>query len=137
MKNGKPGIFVDTNVFVYAFDKSNERKRRLARALLASDDSRFVISTQVIGEFANVALKKLGLDATQTNLIVDKLRELETVPVDAALIKTAVEIHAMHRLSFYDSLIIAAAEHAGCSTMYSEDLNDGQRIRGVAISNPF
>jgi len=131
--------FVDTNVFVYAQDKSNPEKRATAMQLLKrlSADGSLVISTQVLQEFANVAVRKLGLHLPETNALLDELAKLPVLSIDLATIKDAATIHFAHQLSFFDSLIISTAARHGCSCVYSEDMADGQTIKGVTVVNPF
>jgi len=131
--------FVDTNVFVYAQDASVPHKRAKALELLKtlSAEGKLCISTQVLQEFANVAVRKLGLNLPETNVLLDELAKLRVLPIDMAVIKDAVSIHFSNKLSFFDSLIISTAARHGCSCVYSEDMADGQTIRGVTIINPF
>jgi predicted nucleic acid-binding protein len=132
-------VFVDTNIFVYAQDKADTVKQAKALELIRdlAEDGRIVISTQVLQEFASVAVRKLGLLLPQTNALLDELAKLPTCNIDAGTIKDAVVIHFANRLSFFDSLTIATAVKNGCTYVYSEDLADGQTIRGVTIVNPF
>jgi len=131
--------FVDTNVFVYAQDAFNLEKRAQALELLKmlSSENRLVISTQVLQEFASVAIKKLGLRLPEINALLDELAKLPVKNVDPSIIRNAVTIHFMHKLSFFDSLIIATAAGHDCSIVYSEDMADGQTIQGVTVVNPF
>ena len=131
--------FVDTNVFVYAQDASNPKKREAALQLLKrlSAEEDLAISTQVLQEFANCALKKLGLGLPETNALLDELAKLTVLSIDLSTIKDAVTIHFTHQLSFFDSLVVSTAARNRCSFLYSEDMADGQTIRGVTIINPF
>jgi len=131
--------FVDTNVFVYAQDSSNPDKRTRALDLIKSlsSEGRIVISTQVLQEYANVAVRKLGLLLPQTNALIDELAKLPVCPIDSLIIKDAVALFFTHKLSFFDSLIIATAARNNCAYLYSEDMADGQTINGVTIVNPF
>ena len=131
--------FVDTNVFVYAQDSSNPEKREAALLLLEwlSKEGNLVISTQVLQEFANCAVKKLGLRLPETNALLDELAKLTVHSIDLSTIKDAVTIHFTYQLSFFDSLVVATAARNGCLYLYSEDLANGQTIRGVTIVNPF
>lgn len=132
-------VFVDTNVLVYSVDYRVREKRSRARKLLESlpREGYGVISTQVMQEFYVVATRKLGIDALIAKNMLNALRGFETVTVDIDLIKEAVDCSILDRLSFWDALIIVAAEKAQCSAVWSEDLNDGQVVRGVRIENPF
>jgi len=131
--------FVDTNVFVYAQDSADQQKRARALELLKmlSAERRLVISTQVMQEFASVAVRKLKLPLPATNALLDELSKLPVCTIDIVTIKDALTIHFANKFSFFDSLIVATAARYGCSYLYSEDMADGQTIRGVTIINPF
>jgi predicted nucleic acid-binding protein len=131
--------FGDTNVFVYAQDTSDPRRRTVALELLKSlsAEGRILISTQVLQEFASVAVRKLGLSLPETHALLDELAKLPVCATDVSTIKEAVTIHFAHKLSYFDSLIIASAAQNRCSFLYSEDMASGQTIRGVTIVNPF
>ncbi|MBC7782795.1 MAG: PIN domain-containing protein [Burkholderiales bacterium] len=128
--------FVDTNILVYAFSSSpgdfEVRARRLLREMPG-----LVISTQVLLEFANVAMNKASLPAASVLRILGLRRYVEVVVVEPHDIEVAVELRMTTSISLWDSLIVAAASKAGCSTLYTEDLNHGQIIRGVKVVNPF
>lgn len=131
--------FIDTNVLVYADAGDEPAKQRRALSLIAAArlSSQGVVSTQVLQEFANVALRKLGLPP---DLLRERLRfysGFDVVPVTAELIATAVDLHASHRLAFYDALVLRAAIAAGCGRLWSEDMQDGLRLGGLQIANPF
>jgi len=131
--------FIDTNVFVYAQDVSDPKRRTTALNLLQSlaSEGRILISTQVLQEFASVAVKKLGLSLPETNSLLDELAKLPVCTIDVVTIKDAVTIHFAHKLSYFDSLIVSTAARNGCSYIYSEDVADGAVIKGVTIVNPF
>ena len=127
-------VFVDTNIAAYAFGE-DEAKKAKARALLADQPT---ISTQVINEFHNVARRKLGLDmATRHRIATDLLQSCRIVAVDQAIVAAAMQVEARYQVSYWDALIIAAALATGCSTLYSEDMQDGFVYRGVTVANPF
>lgn len=131
--------FIDTNVLVYADAGDEPAKQRRALSLIAAArlSGQGVVSTQVLQEFANVALRKLGLPP---DLLRERLRfyaGFDVVPVTAELIATAVDLHASHQLAFYDALILRAAIAAGCGRLWSEDMQDGLRLGGLQIANPF
>jgi predicted nucleic acid-binding protein len=132
--------FLDTNVLVYAVDEADPEKRATARRLLGSIGEReFVLSTQVLGEFYAVVTRKLAqpIPETVASAVVDQLSLLPMVPCDAALVKAAVRRSRSSQLSYWDGLIVAAAEAGRCGTLLSEDLNDGQLIGSVRVENPF
>ncbi len=132
-------VFVDTNIFAYSIDKKDQDKQEQARRILKRvvESHQPVISTQVINEFYVVATTKLKADHFIAKNIVHNFRNMEIVAADLDLIEQAIDISAMSRLSYWDSLIVAAAEKANCEFLFSEDLNPGQTYRGVVALNPF
>lgn len=134
--------FIDTNIFVYSFEEGQPAKREKALTLIqeALATGMGMISTQVIQEFLNVATQKFAIP-----MQIDHAREylrlvmnpLCQVYPDLALYESCLGLQAQTGYSFYDSLILAAALRGGCEVMYSEDLHDGQEVRGVKIINPF
>lgn len=132
-------IFIDTNLFVYTLDKKDESKQEKARNILRKiiESHQPVISTQVIKEFYVVATNKLKASQIVVKNIMHNLRNMEVVHDDVELIEQAIDISIISQLSFWDALIIAAAEKAYCEFVFSEDLNAGQSYRGVIVINPF
>ena len=138
--NGR--FFLDTNVFVCSFDRSAPAKARRALQLIHSAVAtrKGIISYQVVQEFFNVALHRFAnpmtvADAEQYLLSV--FRPLLAIHSSPALYGEALRIIDRYRLSWYDSLIVAAAIEGECDVLYSEDLNSGQRFDKVTIANPF
>ena len=135
-------FFLDTNIFVYSFDVTAHGKQQQARELIKSalQSGNGHISFQVIQEFFNVATRKF---ATPMSLLTGKeycdkvFMRLEVVSPDGEYIKTALDIAATTGYSLYDALIISAALKAGCNILYTEDLQNGQKIRDLTIVNPF
>lgn len=132
-------VFLDTNLLLYTVDKQDPDKHEQARRVLKriTCDHVAVISTQVLQEFYSAATSKLKLDKMVAKHLLHSFANLETVVADLALIEQAVDISALFQLSFWDSLVVAAAERGNCSYLVTEDLNDGQSIRGVQVVNPF
>ena len=132
-------IFIDTNILVYTLDQKNIEKRDKARNIVKKvvESHQPVISTQVIKEFYVVASTKLKADSIVVKNIIHNLHNLEIVNNDLDLIEQAIDISILSQLSFWDSLIIAAAEKANCEYVLSEDLNSGQNYRGIKLLNPF
>jgi len=132
-------IFIDTNIFVYALDKKDEIKREKARNILKKivESHQPVLSTQVIKEFYVSAITKLKADHFIVKNIIHNFRNMEIVNNDLELIEQAIDISVISQISFWDSLIIAAAEKSNCEYVFSEDLNSGQTYRGVMVINPF
>jgi len=135
-----PGkVFLDANVFVYAQDSGSPDKRRKSREIISqlavSGDG--VVSTQVMQEFFVAATRKLGAAPLAAKGVLKTFTVFEIVQVSEELIHEAVDCSILNQLSFWDSLILAAASSAGCNTVLSEDLNAGQTILGVKVQNPF
>ncbi len=132
-------FFIDTNVLVYANDASNPEKKGRAREILgeALSSRRACLSTQVLQEFFVAATRKLGVEPRNARAQVARLSSLEIVLIDTDLVLGAIDLHVLHRLSFWDSLIINAAAAARCTVLYTEDLNAGQVLNGVKVVNPF
>jgi predicted nucleic acid-binding protein len=132
--------FLDTNVLVYAYDSASSTKQPVAQRLLrAAVAGHYVISAQVLAEFAATLLYKVRPSVHPSDLIVllDALGPIKVLPSDADVVRRAVEARATYRIHFYDGMIVAAAEKAGCKRIWSEDLNSGQEYFGVTVKNPF
>lgn len=132
--------FLDTNVLVYAYDVSDSRKQRLAQDLLRKAlAGESVLSTQVLAEFAATLLHKLSPPVPPVDVLVilNALGPIRLVAPDGDIVRRAVEARASYGLHFYDGMIVAAAERAGCGRIWSEDLNADQSYFGVAVTNPF
>jgi predicted nucleic acid-binding protein len=134
--------FIDTNILIYLFDDVDRRKSDIARDYLSralkTGDS--IISYQVVQETLNVITKKLPEPATAEQaekLLNSVLLPLWKVNPSRDLYNKGIAIQARYQFSFYDSLIVAAALEAGCSTLYSEDLQHGQRIEQLTVIDPF
>ena len=131
--------FIDTNVLVYADAADAPDKHGRALALIAAlrRQGQGVLSTQVLQEYANVALRKLALPAALVRERLGFYARFELVATTAALIADAVDLHALRGVSFYDALIVRAAAAAGCAQLFSEDLQHGAVLAGVRVVNPF
>jgi predicted nucleic acid-binding protein len=135
MLDGK--VFIDTNIFVYSSDVNEPEKRKGSRILLESIGDRCVISTQVMQEYYVTATRKLGMNPLVVKGIVGSMEQYEIVGITPSLIQEAIDCQILSRISFWDALIVAAAESARCASICSEDLNAGQSIRGLRVENPF
>lgn len=132
-------VFIDTSVLVYTLDNKDELKKEKARRILKKiiELHQPVLSTQVIKEFYIVAVSKLKADRLIVKNIINNFRNMEIVNNDLDLVEQAVDISVISQISFWDSLIVAAAEKAHCEYIFSEGLNPGQTYRGVTVVNPF
>jgi predicted nucleic acid-binding protein len=135
-------FFLDTNIFVYSFDRSSAAKAQRAAQLIreALTTRKGVISYQVVQEFFNVALRRFSqpmqaADAEQYLSTV--FRPLLGVHSSQALYAEALHFHAQSGLSWYDALIVSAAIQARCDLVFTEDLQHGQRFGTLQVRNPF
>jgi predicted nucleic acid-binding protein len=132
--------FLDSNVFVYAYDESDPRKQAIAQKLVARGlRGEAVASSQVLAEFAVTLLQKASPPARSEVLlaILNALGPIKLISVDADTVRRAVEARATYGVHFYDGMIVAAAERGGCKRIWSEDLNSGQQYFGIEVLNPF
>jgi len=131
--------FIDSNIIVYANDARDKEKQAIALNVITEHmkSGTGVISTQVLQEYAHVALNKLHQrqDVILRQLVL--LEEMTVIQQSPALIRRAVEIKAAYQISFWDACIIAAAEHAKCNVILSEDMNASQFYSGIVMQNPF
>lgn len=131
--------FIDTNIIVYANDARDKEKQAIALNVITEHmkSGSGVISTQVLQEYAHVALNKLHQrqDVILRQLVL--LEEMTVIQQSPALIRRAVEIKATYQISFWDACIIAAAEYAKCNVILSEDMNASQFYSGIVMQNPF
>ena len=132
--------FLDTNVLVYAYDLREPEKRRIARHILdAGFGSQLVVSSQVLAEFAATMLHRASPPASADAVMkaLDALAAIRLIIPDGELVRRAVEARVAYGIHFYDGMIVAAAERAGCQQILSEDLNAGQEYFGIPATNPF
>lgn len=133
--------FVDTNVLIYAYDNQAGAKQRRAQQRLSAlwDSGAGVLSVQVLQEFFNNATRKLRdpLALAKAREVVRLYREWVVVPATPEQVLAATELMESYRLSFWDSMIVAAAEAADAVVLLSEDLSHGQTIAGLRVENPF
>ena len=139
-KTCMPGkTFVDTNILVYAVDQDEAPRRDASRKAIESlvADGSGVISTQVMQEFYVAATRKLGMPPLAAKTVLNTFAVFDIVQISPELIQQAIDCAVLKTLSFWDALIITAASSAGCARVYTEDLNAGQSVLGVAIENPL
>jgi predicted nucleic acid-binding protein len=133
--------FVDTNILVYAYDRAEPSKQPVAQALLAAlwRDRAGALSTQVLQELYVVATRKFipPMGRAAARELVALYGEWPVVQVDVPLILAATGLEDRHTLSFWDALIVEAAQRCGATRLLTEDLQAGRQIGGVRIENPF
>lgn len=133
--------FFDSNILIYAADRSEPEKQFQARRLLNSaiENETGTLSVQVLGEFFSVVTKRIPnpLSVEEAEAIIERTAVLPVVELDWSLVRRAIESHKEYGISYWDSLIVAAAERAGCTRIISEDLNSGQSYHGITVVDPF
>lgn len=127
--------FVDSNVWIYLFDK-DQSKKKVSLQLLCEET---IISTQVIAENINVCFRKFNLpfDVVE-NHAMNLIQNCQVALISPATIQSALQISKRYQYRFYDSLILATALENDCPIVYSEDMQHEQVIEGnMTILNPF
>ena len=132
-------VFLDTNILVYANDHRDRRKQALATKALREcmGEQSGVISTQVLQEYASVALYKLRQDADYIARRLAQFESMEVVQVTPALIRRALDLHILHQINYWDGAILAAAEAARCTRLWSEDFASGSIYGLLRVENPL
>ena len=138
----KAKYFLDTNIFVYSFDAGNPYKAKQATTLIrrAITSRQGIVSDQVVQEFFNVALRRFGNPMTQGDAeqyLGTVFRPLLAVHSSVALFQEAMALLSRYRLSWYESLIVAAAQVGECEILYSEDFRHGLKFGKLRVQNPF
>jgi len=135
-------FFLDTNIFVYSFDRSAPQKAKKAEQLIgkALTTRKGVVSYQVVQEFFNVAFRRFSLPmqaAEAEQFLSTVFRPLLSIQSTAGLYSEALRVYANKGLSWYDSLIVSAAMQANCDLLLSEDLQHGRKFGNLQVLNPF
>lgn len=133
--------FVDTNILIYAYDRSAGVKRERAREIVAQlwDSGNGVISTQVLQELCINLRRKASppLSVEETRTLIRDYLDWEIVVNSAESVLGALELEAKYKISFWDALVLQAAEEAGAAIVYSEDLSSGQNYGPIRVVNPL
>lgn len=131
--------FVDANIFVYSQDPRDPRKHDRAEAWLDLlwRERLGRTSAQALSEFYAVATRKLGIDSSLAWEEAQRFFGWHPQPVDAALLRHARQVEQRHRLSWWDSMIVAAALLQDCRVLLTEDLQDGLRLGDLTVRSPF
>lgn len=134
-------VFVDTNVVVYAYDRTAGGKHTRARQILADlwRTGRGLISTQIVQELYVTLTRKIPhvLAPAEAGEIVEDMMTWDLVVNDDETIRQAIALDSCEKLSFWDALVVAAASRGGAEVLLSEDLPHGRTLDGVRIENPF
>lgn len=133
-----PKAFFDTNVLLYMYGgeagklaRAKELFRQHVRA------GHLLLSTQVVQEFYAAGSRKLGMPRAELREVIHALLDLPLVVVGPSHITAAIQTEERYKISFWDALILTAAESGGAEVLYTEDLNDGQQYGAVVVRNPF
>lgn len=131
--------FVDTNVLLYAYDKSDTVKRAQAKSWLALlwVNANCAVSWQVLQEFYSNAVRKFSVPPEAARNLVRFLAEWNLPDVTITLVERAWHWTDEAQLSFWDGMIVAAAERAECRFLLSEDFQAGRKFNSVTVVNPF
>ena len=132
--------FLDTNIFVYMFDETDPIKRQRAETLVRDSLTNMTgcISYQVVQETLNVLIQRLNVSVESTmQMLDDILIPLWQTNPTTSLYRTGLRVQSRYGFSFYDSLIVAAALEAGCTRLYTEDMQHGQQVQQLTILDPF
>ncbi len=130
-------VFVDTNVFIYAVDQADLKKQLAAQAWRAWlwETNRGRISFQVLQKFYANAIKKQPSARVEIRKEISDLMAWRPIALDASIITRGWKIEDRYGISFWDSLIVAAARVSGCRYLLTEDLQRGQELDGVMVVN--
>ena len=134
-------VFVDTNILVYAHDSSNKYKHAQAAAIINQlwDEKTGSLSTQVLQEFYITVTRKISvpIDHLLARTLISRYQHWDVNGNDIESSLDTIDIQIESQVSFWDALIIQAANRAGAQTLLSEDLNDQQLYREIRVINPF
>ncbi len=134
-------VFVDTNILVYARDAAFPVKQKISHELLAElwKNRTGRLSIQVCNEFFVTVTRKLkpGLDESTAWDMIETYYAWNPEPMDYKTLRKAREVQVRYQISWWDSLIVAAAFYAECAIIVSEDLSSGQEYLGMQVVNPF
>ncbi|WP_407048719.1 PIN domain-containing protein [Methyloraptor flagellatus] len=131
-------VAFDTNILVYAAGVGDAAKCEAAASLLARVGTRAVVPVQVIGEFFNVLVRKVGMTPRDVQTRIDLLTAgTHLVDTTAAVLDGAVGLATAHRLQIWDAVVVAAAEQADCTVLLSEDMQHGFTWRRITVVDPL
>jgi len=138
MKQMRDKVFLDSNIILYSYSKTELNKNKIANTLIFSL-SEVYISTQVINEVTNILYKKFKLNSTSIEDVIEEIDNcFKIVNFSLTTQIMAIKIKEKYRLQYYDSLILATALENGCVILYSEDMQHNQIIENqLKIINPF
>jgi predicted nucleic acid-binding protein len=140
MSDAKTSLtFFDTNILFYSDDKRSAAKQKHALSLLKThrENKTGVVSLQVLQEYFVNVTRKLNLDPAIARRKVEIFSRFKLVEPELSDVLAAIDLHRLHKISYWDALVIHCARESGCRIVLTEDLHHGQVIDGVRIVNPF
>jgi predicted nucleic acid-binding protein len=131
--------FIDTNILIYTDDKAFPAKQRRAVEVVAElrRERTGVVSMQVLQEYFVAATRKLHVEAGVARRKIEIFAQFDLAKLEVADLLSAVDLHRLHGISFWDSLILRAATQTGCSVLLTENMQDARSFDGIRIVNPF
>ncbi len=134
-----PPAFFDSNILVYAEDSADLVKQQKAIDLIMEYGRQRtgILSVQVLGEYFSAVTRKLRLDPAVARGQIEFYSRFRVVEPTVMDVLGAIDLHRLHSISYWDSLIIRCASRSGCSILLSEDMQHGRVVDGVRIVNPF
>ena len=136
---GRVRTFFDSNILLYADDARFDAKRKRAIALILQhrEQGTAVLSLQVLQEYFSIATRKLGVDPGEARRKVEIYARFHLVEPRLTDVFEAIDIYRLHRINYWDAMVVLCAGKSGCLQVLTEDLQHGQVIGGVRIVNPF
>ncbi len=131
--------FLDTNILIYAAAGKKDELAKHDRSVEIIRENVVVLSTQVIGEFLHVSRKKYMkvMGMAKINNWAEALMKFPSVDIDQSILRSALFFSERYQIQFWDAALIAAAQKLDAATLYTEDLNHGQKYGSVTAINPF
>lgn len=134
----KDNIFIDSNIFLYAFNDDDKNKQELATKTIMNENNNYFISLQVINEVSNNMLRKLQFTNSEIkDFINDSYERYNVSDIKKDIFLLACDIRDKYNISYYDSLILSSAINSNCNILYSEDMQHNQKIENLTVINPF
>ena len=137
--SGRVRTFFDSNILLYADDaRFNSKRKRAAELILQHrEQATAVLSLQVLQEYFSNATRKLGVDPAEARRKVEIYSRFHLVEPRLSDVLEAVDLYRLHRINYWDAMVVHCASKSGCLQVLTEDLQHGQVIDGVRIVNPF
>jgi predicted nucleic acid-binding protein len=135
MKQMKDKIFIDSNIFLYAFSDKDLSKQEVSAKIVKQNHT---ISTQVLNEVSNNMIKKLNFSNKEIEKFISSCYvQYDIVDFSKEIFIKASQIRDKYNISYYDSLILSSAINSKCDILYSEDMQHNQKLENLTIINPF